>query len=78
LVAEGRYNAVVVTAEQGQAFPDDTGAAELAMLDGWRADAVLLPAELQSPPWPQAQPGARAACLACVGNGVATPAGAVY
>ena len=59
LVEEGRYNAVVVTAEPGRAFPEDTGAAELAMLDGWRADAVLLPAELQPPPWPQAQPGAR-------------------
>ncbi|MGH9938328.1 MAG: ATP-binding protein [Blastocatellia bacterium] len=59
LVAEGRYNAVVVTAEPGRAFPDDTGAAEFAMLDGWRADAVLLPTELQPPPWPQAQPGAR-------------------
>jgi len=28
LVAEGRYNAVVVTAEPGRAFPDDTGAYE--------------------------------------------------
>ncbi len=59
LVAEGRFNAVVVTAEPGAAFPGDTGAAELAVLDGWRADAVLLPADLQPPPWPQAQPGAR-------------------
>ncbi|MBO0857117.1 MAG: hypothetical protein J2P21_01415 [Chloracidobacterium sp.] len=50
---------MVVTAEPGQAFPEDTGAAELAMLDGWRADAALLPADLQQPPWPQAQPGAR-------------------
>jgi hypothetical protein len=50
LVAEGRYNVVVVTTEPGQAFSEDTGAAELAMLDGWRADAVLLPAELQPPP----------------------------
>ena len=52
LVAEGRFNAVVVTAEPGRAFPNDTGAAELAMLDGWRADAVALPDELQPPPWP--------------------------
>jgi len=59
LVAEGRFNAVVVTAEPASAFPDDTGAAELAALDGWSADAVLLPAELQPPPWPQVEPGAR-------------------
>jgi type II secretory pathway predicted ATPase ExeA len=59
LVAEGRYNAVVVSAEPGAAFPNDTGAAELAVLDNWRADAVLLPAELQPPPWPKAEPGAR-------------------
>lgn len=59
LQAEGRYNAVVITAEPGHAFPDDVGAAELAMLDGWRADAVLLPPELKPPAWSQANPGAR-------------------
>ncbi|MFN0119271.1 MAG: hypothetical protein ACKV2V_02095, partial [Blastocatellia bacterium] len=30
LTAEGRYNAVVITAEPGRGFPDDVGAAELA------------------------------------------------
>ena len=59
LRTEGRFNAVVVTVEPGHAFLHDTDAAELAILDGWRADAVLLPAELQPPPWPQVQPGAR-------------------
>jgi hypothetical protein len=56
---EGRYNAILVSVEMGAAFNDDPGAAELAILDGWRADAVLLPAELQPPPWPQVEPGAR-------------------
>lgn len=59
LTAEGRYNAVVITAEPGRAFPDDVGAAELAILDGWRADAVLLSTELKPPTWSQANPGAR-------------------
>jgi hypothetical protein len=59
LTAEGQYTALVVTAEPGSAFNDDPGAAELAMLAGWRADAVGLPAELQPPAWPQVEPGAR-------------------
>ena len=59
LTAEGRYTALVVTAEPGSAFNDDPGAAELAMLAGWRADAFWLPTELQPPVWPQVEPGAR-------------------
>jgi hypothetical protein len=59
LTAQGTYNAVVVTVEPGRAFPDDVDAAELAILDTWRADAVLLPPELKPPVWSQANPGAR-------------------
>ncbi len=59
LRAEGRFNAAVITVEAGRAYPDDVGAAELAILDSWRADAASLPTELQPPPWPQAQPGGR-------------------
>jgi type II secretory pathway predicted ATPase ExeA len=59
LTAEGRYTALVVSAEPGSAFNDDPSAAELAMLGGWRADAVWLPLELQPPAWPQVEPGAR-------------------
>ena len=58
LTAEGRYAAVWVSAEQGQAF-GDIGAAEAAMLDSWAAAAELLPAELRPPPWPPSAPGNR-------------------
>jgi hypothetical protein len=50
---------LIDSSEPGRAFPDDRDAAKLAMLDGWRADAVLFPEELQLRSWPQAQPGAR-------------------
>lgn len=60
LTASGRYAAVIVSAEVGAPFPDDPGAAELALLDAWRDDAAFqLPVELQPPPWPAAQPGRR-------------------
>ena len=59
LMEEGRFNAVVISVEAGRAFPDDVGAAELAILDGWRTGTASLPAKLQPPPWPQAQPGGR-------------------
>ena len=59
LTATGRFTALVVSAEPGSAFNDDPGAAELAMLGNWRADAVWLPAELQPPAWPTAEPGSR-------------------
>ncbi len=56
----GEYAAVVVSAEAGVALRQDLGAAELAILDAWRAKArVRLPDDLQPPPWPEAKPGAR-------------------
>jgi hypothetical protein len=60
LTAEGRYAAVLLSMEQGAPFSDDPGAAELAMLGSWRGSAeAWLPAELRSPPWPDAAPGDR-------------------
>ncbi len=56
---EGRFNAAVISMEAGRAFPDDVGAAELAILESWRADTASLPSELQPPPWPKAEPGGR-------------------
>ncbi|KYF78420.1 CyrO [Sorangium cellulosum] len=60
LTREGRYVALLVSAEVGAPFPDDPGAAELAMLSEWRGLAgSQLPAELQPPPFPDAPPGQR-------------------
>ncbi len=60
LTAEGSFVAVLLSVEVGAAFPDDTDAAELAILDAWRDAAhARLPAELQPPPWPEASPGRR-------------------
>jgi hypothetical protein len=60
LTAEGRYTALLVSMEVGAAFNDDPGAAELAILGTWRGTArVWLPADLQPPEWPQAEPGQR-------------------
>jgi hypothetical protein len=60
LTAEGRYAAVLLSMEQGAAFTDDPGAAELAVLGSWRGSAeAWLPTELQPPPWPEAAPGDR-------------------
>lgn len=59
LTAEGRYAAVVASAEQGQAFPDDVGAAELVVLGDMRGSADRLPEPLRPPPWPAAAPGER-------------------
>jgi hypothetical protein len=60
LVAEGAYAAALVSAEVGQPFSDDVGAAEDAILDAWRwSTAPDLPAELRPPPWPAAPPGQR-------------------
>ena len=60
LTAEGRYVSVLVSMEQGAAFSDDPGAAELAILGSWRGAArASLPPDLQPPPWPDAAPGDR-------------------
>ncbi len=60
LTSEGRYAALLVSMETGAAFPHDIGAAEDAVLDGWRRRAeAWLPAELRPPPWPDSKPGAR-------------------
>jgi hypothetical protein len=62
LTAEGRYAAVLVSAEVGAPFAHDPGAAELAILSSWRSAATFrLPPELQPPPWPDAPPGRRIA-----------------
>jgi hypothetical protein len=59
LTEEGRYAAVCVSAEQGQPFADDIGAAELAVLGDIRLTTEELPEPLQPPPWPSAPPGER-------------------
>ncbi|WP_437979916.1 ATP-binding protein [Sorangium sp. So ce117] len=60
LTREGRYAAVLVSMEVGAPFPDDPGAAELAVLAEWRRIAGWqLPAELQPPPFPDVPPGQR-------------------
>lgn len=60
LSAEGRYAALLVSMETGAAFPEDVGAAELAILAGWRIAARRqLPTALQPPAWPDVAPGAR-------------------
>ena len=60
LTASGRYVAALVSMEVGAAFPEDVGAAELAMLEDWRQDAMVqLPPELQPPPFQEAAPGSR-------------------
>ncbi|WP_437730379.1 ATP-binding protein [Sorangium sp. So ce1335] len=60
LTREGRHVAVLVSAEVGAPFPDDPGAAELAMLAEWRGTAgAQLPVDLLPPPFPDAPPGQR-------------------
>jgi hypothetical protein len=60
LTAEGTYVAVLLSMETGAPFSSDPGAAEAAILSTWRARVLArLPAELQPPPWPAAEPGSR-------------------
>jgi hypothetical protein len=62
LTAEGRYAAVLVSAEEGAPFGDDPGKAEGAILGAFRtAITAQLPPDLQPPPWPAAEPGHRVA-----------------
>lgn len=60
LTASGQYTAIMVSAEVGAPFPNDTGTAEAAMLDSWRKAAKFrLPSNLQPPAWTPAPPGQR-------------------
>ncbi|HYO52632.1 hypothetical protein [Archangium sp.] len=60
LTTEGQYLAVLVSMEVGAAFPQDIGAAELAVLEDWRNTlSAQLPPGLQPPPFPEAPPGSR-------------------
>lgn len=59
LTEEGRYAAVLVSAETGAAFNEDVGAAEDAVLGEWAAAARGLPTELRPPRWPESKPGDR-------------------
>jgi hypothetical protein len=60
LTAGGTFAGVLVSMEGGAGFPDDIGAAELAILDAWRMRAeARLPPDLRPPPWPEVAPGAR-------------------
>ena len=60
LTAEGRYAAVVLSCEVGQAAGDDYDKAEAAVLGAWRRQVIArLPDDLQPPPWPDAAPGSR-------------------
>lgn len=56
---EGRYAAVCVSAEQGQPFADDIGAAELAVPGDVRLSARDLPEPLRPPDRPAGPPGER-------------------
>nr|WP_199307124.1 ATP-binding protein [Alkalinema sp. FACHB-956] len=60
LTAAGKFTAVMVSAEVGQPFSQDTDKAERAILGSWRRAAEdRLPEELHPPAWPQADPGQR-------------------
>lgn len=58
LTAEGRYCAVLLSMEVGAWAPQDPGASERAILDGWRGSTQRwLPPDLQPPPFPEAPAG---------------------
>jgi AAA domain len=60
LTESGRYAAVMVSAEVGNPFSNDLGAAELAILAAWRDKiADRLPKDLQPPTWVDGPPGQR-------------------
>src|SRR5262249_10636573 len=60
LTGEGCYTAALVSVEVGSVFPNEPGAAELAILGEWRsAPAGFFAQKLQPPPWPSASPGER-------------------
>ena len=60
LTKQGKFLAVLVSAEVGAPFSDETGKAELAILGSWsRATKHRLPAEFQPPVWTAAPEGQR-------------------
>ena len=60
LTKQGKFLAVLVSAEVGAPFLDETGKAELAILGSWsRATKHRLPAEFQPPVWTAAPEGQR-------------------
>ena len=60
LTEQGKFVAVLVSAEVGAPFPEDTGKAELAILGSWaRVTKHRLPVELQPPAWTAAPEGQR-------------------
>jgi hypothetical protein len=60
LTQAGKFAAVMVSAELGAPFSEDTGKAELAILSSWRrATRVRLPIELQPPEWSTGEAGGR-------------------
>lgn len=60
LTAQGQYVSALVSMETGAGYPEDIGAAELAILDAWRdAAEISFPREYWPPPWPEVSPGAR-------------------
>jgi type II secretory pathway predicted ATPase ExeA len=60
LTENGKYTAVMVSAEVGAPFSDDPGASELAILGAWRDTIYLrLPPDLQIPNCSDAPPGER-------------------
>jgi type II secretory pathway predicted ATPase ExeA len=61
LTESGRYTAVMVSAEVGEPYKHDPGAAELVILDSWWASARIdLPSDLHPPSeWHEAPPGRR-------------------
>jgi hypothetical protein len=60
LTESGRYAAVMVSAEVGNPFSKDPGAAELAILGSWRNSIEdYLPQDLHPPTWIDAPPGQR-------------------
>ncbi len=58
LTDAGQYTAILLSAEVGNPFKDDIGAAEQAVLAAWRRTISLrLPPELHPPAWTPAPPG---------------------
>jgi hypothetical protein len=60
LTEQGKFLAVLVSAEVGAPFSTETGKAELAILGSWaRVTKHRLAVELQPPVWPNAPEGQR-------------------